>query len=70
MDQTIQIKIFRCTEVDSIERMINDWIKENSSAHIIDVKYMFDNSYVGLRRIAVHCAVVTYEADLNSGVFY
>lgn len=61
MGTITQTKIIRSSDTYGLETEINDWIKEHQNDHIIDIKYMFDNSFVGFRRIPNHYAVITYE---------
>lgn len=60
--EVVQTKIINAGDVYGLETEINNWIKENQQKHIIDIKYMFDNSFVGLRRLPKHYAVITYES--------
>ena len=41
----IQVKIFSNALKKDLEQAINDWIKENSSIIVFDIKYTVSNYY-------------------------
>ena len=60
---TIKIRIIEADGSYNLECAINNWLRENSFVHVVDIEYKFAAEVRGFKRITMHYAIITYESN-------